>query len=44
MAKTKVLAGRKLALVPILSASMGMLDGMLNLMPDCKGGLHQAVP
>ena len=29
MAKTKVLAGRKLALVPILRAGMGMLDGML---------------
>ena len=27
MAKTKVLAGRKLALVPILRAGMGMLDG-----------------
>ena len=26
MAKTKVLAGRKLALVPILRAGMGMLD------------------
>ena len=31
MAKTKVLAGRKLALVPILRAGMGMLDGMLSL-------------
>ena len=33
MAKTKVLAGRKLALVPILRAGMGMLDGMLTLLP-----------
>ena len=29
MAKTKVLAGRKLALVPILRAGLGMVDGML---------------
>ena len=34
MAKTKVLAGRKLALVPILRAGMGMLDGMLTLLPS----------
>ena len=38
MAKTKVLAGRKLALVPILRAGMGMLDGMLNLIPAAKVG------
>ena len=38
MAKTKVLAGRKLALVPILRAGMGMLDGMLTLMPAAKVG------
>ena len=36
MAKTKVLAGRKLALVPILRAGMGMLDGMLTLLPAAK--------
>ena len=38
MAKTKVLAGRKLALVPILRAGMGMLDGMLSLVPAAKVG------
>ena len=36
MAKTKVLAGRKLALVPILRAGMGMLDGMLTLLPAAR--------
>ena len=30
IAKTKVLAGKKLALVPILRAGLGMVDGMLN--------------
>ena len=44
MAKTKVLAGRKLALVPILRAGMGMLDGMLTLPPgkgnECPGLQH----
>ena len=34
----KVLAGRKLALVPILRAGMGMLDGMLTLLPAAKVG------
>ncbi len=38
MAKTKVLAGRKLALVPILRAGMGMVDGMLTLLPAAKVG------
>ena len=38
MAKTKVLTGRKLALVPILRAGMGMLDGMLTLLPAAKVG------
>ncbi len=38
VARTKVLAGRKLALVPILRAGMGMLDGMLNLIPAAKVG------
>ena len=38
MAKTKVLAGRKLALVPILRAGLGMVDGMLNLIPAAKVG------
>ena len=38
VAHTKVLAGRKLALVPILRAGMGMLDGMLTLIPAAKVG------
>ncbi len=38
MAKTKVLAGRKLALVPILRAGMGMLDGMISMIPAAKVG------
>ena len=38
VARTKVLAGRKLALVPILRAGMGMLDGMLTLLPAAKVG------
>lgn len=38
LAHTKVLAGRKLALVPILRAGLGMVDGMLNLIPAAKVG------
>ena len=38
IAKTRVLSGRKLALVPILRAGMGMLDGMLTLLPAAKVG------
>ncbi len=38
LSRTKVLAGRKLALVPILRAGLGMVDGMLNLIPAAKVG------
>ena len=38
VARTKVLAGKKLALVPILRAGLGMVDGMLNLLPMAKVG------
>ena len=38
MARTKVLAGKKLALVPILRAGLGMVDGMLKLLPMAKVG------
>ena len=38
LAKTKVLAGRKVALVPILRAGLGMVDGMLRLIPAAKVG------
>ena len=37
-AVTKVLSGRKLAFVPILRAGMGMLDGVLALIPAAKVG------
>jgi uracil phosphoribosyltransferase len=37
-ANTKVIAGRKLALVPILRAGLGMVDGILNLIPAAKVG------
>ena len=33
-----MLAGRKLALVPILRAGLGMVDGMLALLPAAKVG------
>ena len=38
LARTKVLAGRKLALVPILRAGHGMVDGMLSMIPAAKVG------
>lgn len=36
MTKAKTLAGKKLAVVPILRAGLGMVDGMLNLIPAAK--------
>ena len=38
MAKTKVIAGRKLAFVPILRAGIGMLEGVLSMVPAAKVG------
>ena len=38
IAHTQMLAGRKLALVPILRAGLGMVDGMLSLLPAAKVG------
>jgi len=38
MATTKVLAGKKLGIIPILRAGLGMVDGMLNLIPAAKVG------
>ncbi|HBW37799.1 MAG TPA: uracil phosphoribosyltransferase, partial [Desulfosporosinus sp.] len=38
IAKSKVLAGRKVGLVPILRAGLGMVDGMLRLIPAAKVG------
>ncbi len=36
--QTKVLAGRKLAFVPILRAGLGMVDGALELVPAARVG------
>lgn len=38
LAKTKVLAGKNLAIVPILRAGLGMVEGMLELLPMAKVG------
>lgn len=38
MAKVKVISGKKLAIVPILRAGLGMVDGMLSLIPTAKVG------
>lgn len=37
-AKTKVLSGKKIALIPILRAGIGMVDGVLKLIPAAKVG------
>ncbi len=37
-AQTKMIAGKTLALVPVLRAGLGMLDGVLNLVPNAKVG------
>ena len=37
-AQVRVLAGKKLAIVPILRAGLGMVDGMLSLVPSAKVG------
>ena len=36
--KTKVIAGKKLAIVPILRAGLGMVDGVLTLLPSVRVG------
>lgn len=38
MAKTKIISGKKLGIVPILRAGLGMVDGMLRLLPMAKVG------
>ena len=35
---TQMLSGRKLGIVPILRAGLGMVDGFLNLLPAAKVG------
>lgn len=37
-ATVKRLAGKKLAIVPILRAGLGMVDGMVAMIPSCKVG------
>ncbi len=38
VARTKVISGKKLAVVPILRAGLGMADGILQLIPAAKIG------
>ena len=38
MAKCRMLAGKKLAIVPILRAGLGMVDAMVDLIPSAKIG------
>lgn len=38
LAKSKVISGKKLDFVPVMRAGMGMLDGMLTLVPSAKVG------
>ena len=38
MARCKMLAGKKLAIVPILRAGLGMVDAMVDLIPSAKIG------
>ncbi|BDF71144.1 uracil phosphoribosyltransferase [Oscillospiraceae bacterium] len=38
VAKVKSLAGKKLAIVPVLRAGLGMVDGILTLIPSVKVG------
>jgi uracil phosphoribosyltransferase len=37
-AKTKVISGRTIGIIPILRAGLGMVNGMLNLVPAAKVG------
>jgi uracil phosphoribosyltransferase len=36
--KSKMLTGKKVAIIPILRAGLGMVDGMVNLIPAAKVG------
>ena len=36
--KSKVISGKKLGIVPILRAGLGMVDGFMTLIPACKVG------
>ena len=37
-AKCRMLSGKKLAIVPVLRAGLGMVDGILTLLPSVKVG------
>ncbi len=37
-AKTNIIAGKTLGIVPVLRAGLGMVDGVLNLLPSAKVG------
>ena len=43
MAHCKVLAGKKMAIVPILRAGLGMVDGVLETAAHCQGRPHRPV-
>ena len=36
--KSKIIAGKKLGIVPILRAGLGMVDGVMNIVPSAKVG------
>ena len=36
--KSKMISGKKLGIVPILRAGLGMVDGFVNLIPACRVG------
>lgn len=38
VAKTKIISGKKIAFVPILRAGLGMVDGVMRLVPAAKVG------
>ena len=38
IAKSKIISGRKLAFVPILRAGLGMMDGLMTLVPAARVG------
>lgn len=38
LAQTQIIAGKKVAIVPILRAGLGMVSGMLNIIPNARVG------
>ncbi|MBR7143220.1 MAG: uracil phosphoribosyltransferase [Clostridia bacterium] len=38
MAKVKIISGKKIAFVPVLRAGLGMVEGLLNLVPNARVG------